>query len=63
MWPIVGGVRNGDAEGDLRWNLNPGVASMQEDQAVWGGTTQFWGLIPWFWAPFTTQLRKQESNM
>ena len=28
MWPIVGGVRNGAAEGDWRWDLNPDVAAI-----------------------------------
>ena len=28
LWPIVGGVRNGEAEKDWCWDLNPGEAAM-----------------------------------
>ena len=37
--PIVGGVRNGDAEEGWRWDLNPGMA------AVGGRTTWLWGSL------------------
>ena len=29
LWPVVGGVGNGEAEEDWRWDLNPGVAAMR----------------------------------
>ena len=29
LWPVVGGVGNGEAEEDWRWDLNPGVAAVQ----------------------------------
>ena len=29
LWPVVGGVGNGEAEEDGRWDLNPGVAAVQ----------------------------------
>ena len=29
LWPIVGGVGNGAAEEDWRWDLNPGTAVMR----------------------------------
>ena len=28
LWPIVEGVRNGAAEEDWHWDLNPGAAAM-----------------------------------
>ena len=36
LWPIVGGVRNGTAEEDWRWDLNPGAVTM------WGFFGTMW---------------------
>ena len=30
MWPVVGGVGNGEAEEDWHWDLNPGAAAMRQ---------------------------------
>ena len=39
VWPIVGGVGNGAAEEDWRWDLNPGAAAAMPclfwDHAAW----------------------------
>ena len=56
----MGGVGDGAAEEDWRWDLNPGLAAMLE------GTTQLLagkGEQLGFGAPFATQLRKPESKM
>ena len=38
LWPIVGGARNGPAEEDWCWDLNPGMAAIPRER-----TLRFWG--------------------
>ena len=52
----MGGVRNGAAEEDLCWDLNPGMAAIWVDHAGLGEPRGFG-------APLNMQLRKQESKM
>ena len=53
------GVRDGAAEEDWRWDLNPGTAAMKgwdHVSLVRVRTTKLWGI------PFATWFRKQERS-
>ena len=53
LWPIVGGARNGAAEEDWSWDLNPSAAAIWRlflGPCILSGTTQHWAS---FWGPFS----------